>query len=132
MENLDQIFRSIPLWLSLILAIIFIVWTVLWFLVPFMIYSLCRRVKTIEWNMNYILFGDKKQNTRKLTGNWRDGVVEWVIALVERRAKERGRRDHVENEKARLTKAFEEEVDLLLREDRPRDSDREKKKPDAP
>jgi len=131
MENLDQIFHTIPLWLYVILGIVFIVWTVLWFLVPFMIYSLCRRVKTLEWNMNYILFGDKKRNLRNLRGNWRDGVVEWVLALVERRAKERARREHAETEKARMTKALEGEIDLVLREDGPSDSREETKKPDS-
>ena len=88
MENLDQILGNIPLWIYVIGAIVLAFWTVMWFLIPFMIYSMCRRVKTIEWNMNYMLFGDKKTNTRNIQGDWRNSLVEWVVAVVERRQKE--------------------------------------------
>jgi hypothetical protein len=89
MENLNQILGGVPLWISVILGIILILWLVLCFLVPFMIYSMCRRIKTIEWNMNYLLFGDRKSNTRNIRGDWRESVVEWVVAVVERRQRER-------------------------------------------
>ena len=88
MENLAQIWGAIPVWISVVLGILLGFWIVVCLLVPFMIYSMCRRIKTIEWNMNYILFGDKKTNTRNIKGDWRDGVVEWVVAVVERRQKE--------------------------------------------
>jgi len=88
MNILNQISSAIPFWIYTILGIILAFWMILGFLIPLMIYSMCRRIKTIERNMNYILFGDRKLSTRNIKGNWRDSVVEWVVAVVERRRKE--------------------------------------------
>jgi hypothetical protein len=93
MEILNQILNVIPFWIYTILGIVMVFWMILGFLVPLMIYSMCRRIKTIEWNMNYILFGDRKTNTRNIKGNWRESAVEWVVAVVERRRKELRRRE---------------------------------------
>ncbi len=93
MEILNRILNAIPFWIYTILGIVMVIWIILGFLVPLMIYSMCRRIKTIEWNMNYILFGDRKTSTRNIKGNWRESAVEWVVAVVERRRKELRRRE---------------------------------------
>ncbi|NIQ39588.1 MAG: hypothetical protein GTN81_13500 [Proteobacteria bacterium] len=90
MENLGQILEVFPSGIArIVLLSVFFSGVVLWFLVPFMIYSICYRIKTIEWNMNYILSGDKKRSTRNIKGNWRDSLLYWAIAIVEERQKER-------------------------------------------
>ena len=67
MENLERVLDAIPDGITgMILVSVLVSCLVLWFLVPFMIYSMCHRIKTIEWNINYILFGDKRKSTRNI------------------------------------------------------------------
>ena len=83
----------------MVLVFVVVSCLVLWLLVPFMIYSMCQRIKTIEWNMNYILFGDKNKNARDLKSDWRDSIVYWILAIVEERQKERLRQQERRREK---------------------------------
>jgi len=60
---------------------------------------MCYRIKTIEWNINYILSGDRERSARNIKGNWRDSVVYWAMAIVEERQKERIRQQQKKIEK---------------------------------
>jgi len=100
MESLNQVLDAIPSGIpGMVLVFVVVSCLVLWLLIPFMIYSMCRRIKTIEWNMNYILFGDKKKNARNLKNDWRDSIVYWILAIVEERQKERLRQEERRREK---------------------------------
>jgi len=100
MESLDQVLNAIPPGIPGIVLTCFLAsGIVLWFLVPFMIYSMCYRIKTIEWNINYILSGDRERSARNIKGNWRDSVVYWAMAIVEERQKERIRQQQKKIEK---------------------------------
>lgn len=100
MENLGQLLGAIPSGIAgMIVVFVLVSCLALWLLVPFMIYSVCYRIKTIEWNINYILFGDKKKSTRNIKGDWRESIVHWVVAVVEERQRERIRREERRKEK---------------------------------
>jgi len=101
MENLVQMLDAIPNGpVGMILVAVLVSGLVLWLLVPLMIYAMCYRMKTIEWNINYILFGAKTKSTRNIKGDWRDSIVHWVVAVVEERQKERIRQQ--ERRKAKI------------------------------
>jgi len=94
MERLGRVLQFVPDGIvGMVLVFVLISCLVLWFLVPFMIYSICYRIKSIEWNINYLLFGDKKKSIRNIKGDRRDNIVYWVLAIVEERQKERIRRE---------------------------------------
>ncbi len=100
MGNLDQVLNAVPQGIGgIVLVGLLASGILLWFLVPFMIYSMCYRIKTIELNMNYILSGDRNRSARNIKGNWRDSVVYWAMAIVEERQKERTRQERKRVEK---------------------------------
>jgi hypothetical protein len=94
MEIFDRLLVALPPGIEgMGLVFILVSCLLLWFLVPFMVYSMCYRIKTIEWNINYILFGDKTKNARTIKGDWRESLVHWVVAVVEERQRERVKRE---------------------------------------
>jgi hypothetical protein len=91
MEGFGQILDAVPHGITgMVLVFVMVSGLVLWFLVPLMIYSICRRIKTIEWNINYFLFGERGNNARTVKTD-RDSLVYWILAIVEERQREKAR-----------------------------------------